>query len=325
LGGVALPDTSVQTKLAQVIDEIERKVVGQRKVIRHTLAAVLAGGHILFEDVPGTGKTTFATSLAKVLGLDFSRVQATPDLLPSELTGTMVFHPGQNEFQFREGPIFTQLLLVDEINRATPRTQSALLEAMAEERVSIDGTSHRLGSPFLVMATANPIESEGVFPLPEAQLDRFLVRLRLGYTDESDEITMVQRIRLGTDIALQQRMSGSELIELRTQVQQVHVQPEVLRYIVQLCRMTREHEQVELGASPRAVLALTAFAQGLAVLAGRDYVTPDDVQEAFVPVLDHRLKTFTKWARGADTDEVDVLEEVLSAISVPTEFAEVNH
>ncbi|QQE77158.1 MoxR family ATPase [Alicyclobacillus sp. SO9] len=318
-------DQSIQSKLIQVIDELEKKVIGQRQVIRHTLAAMLAGGHILFEDIPGTGKTTLATSLARVLGLDFSRVQATPDLLPSELTGTMVFHPGKNEFQFRQGPVFTQLLLVDEINRATPRTQSALLEAMAEQSVSVDGTSHVLRQPFLVMATANPIESQGVFPLPEAQLDRFLVRLQLGYTNEADEIAMVERIRFGNGFELQPILSGPDVIELRDFTRKVHVAPDVLQYIVRLCRQTREHEQVELGASPRAVLAVTAFAQGLAVVARRDYVIPDDVQEALVPVLDHRLKTFTKWARGTDTGEVDVLQEVLKQVPVPTEFAEVKH
>lgn len=312
------------SRVLAAIAEIEKQMVGQRTVIRHALGACLAGGHVLFEDVPGTGKTTLATAIAAVLGLNFTRIQGTPDLLPSELVGTMVFHPGTGEFQFRKGPVFTQLLLVDEINRATPRTQSALLEAMAEYHVSVDGTVHPLEQPFFVMATANPIESQGVFPLPEAQLDRFLVRLRLGYTSEDAEVEMVERIRFGTAIALEEQVAPEELQELKQLVKEVSVSEDVTRYIVRLCRATRTHGQIELGASPRSVLSLTAFAQALAFLANRTYVTPDDVQEAWKPVMEHRIKTFTRWNRTQQGAEPDPLQEVLESVPVPTEFAEID-
>ncbi|MCL6445076.1 MAG: MoxR family ATPase [Alicyclobacillus sp.] len=311
----------VVRQLTAVCNEMNKRMVGQDQVIRHTVAACIAGGHVLFEDVPGTGKTTLATSLAEVLGLDFARVQGTPDLLPSELVGTMVFHPGTAEFTFRSGPIFTQVLLMDEINRATPRTQSALLEAMAEHQVTVDGQTHRLGEPFFVMATANPIESQGVFPLPEAQLDRFLVQLKLGYTSEEEELEMVRRIRLGEQVLLNPIMTAQDVLAAREAVKAVAVVDDVLRYIVQLCRATRVHENVALGASPRSVLSLTAFAQALALLSGRTYVTPDDVQEAWLPVMRHRVRTHVEWRTdGPGGDTLDVLREVLEQVTVPAEL-----
>lgn len=317
--------TEIQTasgQLQAVCEEVERKVVGQPGVILHTVAACVAGGHVLFEDVPGTGKTTLAAAVAQVLGLAFGRVQGTPDLLPSELVGTMVFHPGEGAFSFRKGPIFTQVLLMDEINRATPRTQSALLEAMAEGQVSVDGVTHLLTQPFFVMATANPIESQGVFPLPEAQLDRFLVQLRLGYTSAAEEVEMIERIRLGDGVTLTAQMTAEQLLQARLATASVHVSRELLQYIVLLCQGTRSHEQIQLGASPRAAVQLTAFAQALALLAGRDFVRPDDVQEAWLPVMRHRIKTYIDWQGDGTAEAETVLTEVLANTLVPTEFAQ---
>ncbi len=309
-------------KLQNTQREIEKKIVGQAQVIRHTLAALLAGGHVLFEDVPGTGKTTLASTFAEVLGLSFNRVQGTPDLLPGDLVGTMVFHPKTAEFSFRKGPIFTQVLLMDEINRATPRTQSALLEAMAEGNVTVDGRTYSLNPPFFVMATANPLESQGVFPLPEAQLDRFLVQLNLGYLSEDDELEMVQRIRLRQPVSISRQLTAEDVLALQAEVRKVHVAEDVLRYVVRLCRATREHHQVALGASPRAVLALTAFAQALAMLSGRDFVTPDDVQEAWLPVLRHRVQTHVDWHSPGSVHEVEeTLMDVLHSVTAPVELA----
>lgn len=312
----------IATQLQAACMEVERKIIGQSTVIRHTLAAFAAGGHVLFEDVPGTGKTTLASSVAAALGLEFRRVQGTPDLLPGELTGTLVFHPSSADFQFHPGPVFTQVLLMDEINRATPRTQSALLEAMAEGHVSVDGQTYPLDPLFFVMATANPIESQGVFPLPEAQLDRFLVRLKLGYTSEQDEITMVQRIRLREQPTLAAVFNKEELMEVQGTAAQVFVHDDVVQYIVRLCRATRTHEGLALGASPRSVLSLTAFAQALALLEGRTYVTPDDVQEAWLPVMAHRVKSHLDWRNGGAAEEsVDILSEVLASVLVPAELS----
>lgn len=311
----------ITQRLQAACSEVERMMVGQSSVIRHTLAAFAAGGHVLMEDVPGTGKTTLAASVATVLGLDFARVQGTPDLLPGELTGTLVFHPAAADFQFHPGPVFTQVLLMDEINRATPRTQSALLEAMAEGHVSVDGKTYPLRMPFFVMATANPVESQGVFPLPEAQLDRFLVRLRLGYTTEQDEVAMVQRVRLQQLPVLSTALSAAELSDIQDYTAQVFVHDDVIRYIVRLCRATRVHEGLALGASPRSVLSLTAFSQALALLDGRTYVTPDDVQEAWLPVMEHRVKPHLDWRNsGMSEESMQILKEVLDSAQVPGEL-----
>lgn len=313
--------TEWQDKLTRVCTEIERRIVGQSRVIRHLVAACVAGGHVLLEDIPGTGKTTLANALAEVLGLTFSRVQGTPDLLPSDVVGTMVFHPAEAAFQFRPGPVFTQILLVDEINRTTPRTQSALLEAMAEGHVTVDGETRVLDRPFIVIATANPIESQGIFPLPEAQLDRFLVQLRLGYTNEEEEFAMVQRIRLGEQVELRPQLTAAELLAARKAAAAVHIADDVLRYIIALCRASRTHESVVLGASPRATLQLTAYSQALALLAGRTFIIPDDVQEAFMPVMEHRIQTRVNWSSvGRSEETAQVLEQVLASVTVPTEF-----
>ncbi|MCL6453666.1 MAG: MoxR family ATPase [Alicyclobacillus sp.] len=311
-------------RLQAVVAQVGHVMVGQDAVVRQALAACLAGGHVLFEDVPGTGKTTLAATLAAALGLRCTRVQGTPDLLPSELVGTMVFRPDEGAFTFRPGPIFTEILLMDEVNRATPRTQSALLEAMSEGRVSVDGVTHPLPQPFFVMATANPVESQGVFPLPEAQLDRFLVQLRLGYVAEEDELEMVRRVRLNRPVALERCMSAGEVEAAKQAVQSVHVAEDILAYIVRLCRASRAHEGVLLGASPRAVIALTAFCQALALLDGRGFVLPDDVKAAWKPVLRHRLQLQTGWDASVETasEASDrVLDEILAGVPVPTELA----
>lgn len=311
---------SISGQLKAIHEEISRKVVGQSKVIRHAIAALAASGHVLLEDVPGTGKTTLAAAIASVLGLRFHRVQGTPDLLPSELVGTMVFNPATAEFRFRQGPIFTQVLLMDEINRSTPRTQSALLEAMSEAQVSHDGDTHALQPPFFVIATANPIESQGIFPLPEAQLDRFLVRLKLGYTDEDDELEMVKRIQLEQATELKTLVSQAQVMEIRQHVRGVKVHNDVLRYIVRLCRATRSHDEILLGASPRSVIALTSFAQALATISNRDFVTPDDVQEAWLPVMNHRIRTKIEWQVDEHDEASSLLQHILTTVAAPTEF-----
>jgi len=311
----------IHSQFTAVLRNIQQVMVGQEKTIRHALCACLAGGHILLEDVPGTGKTTLANAIAKSLGLDFNRIQGTPDLLPGELTGAFIYQPKEGTFQFRKGPIFTQLLLMDEINRATPRTQSALLEAMAEHQVTVDGQSMQLGQPFFVIATANPIESQGVFPLPEAQIDRFLVQLSLGYINEDEEIEMVKRVRLGQKPSLEALMTVDEVRAAQNIVHSIHVSEEIVRYIVQCCRATRLHEQVILGASPRSILLLTAFAQSLAFSNKRNYVIPDDVREAWYPVMRHRIRMKVQWNENGTAQEIsEVLEEVIRTVEVPTEF-----
>jgi MoxR-like ATPase len=313
---------SMQQKLGRVLQVTAERMVGQSLVTRHAFAACLAGGHVLFEDVPGTGKTTLALTLAQTLGLTFRRIQGAPDLLPSDVTGTMILQPGTGTFEFRPGPVFTQLLLMDEINRATPRAQSALLEAMAERQVSVDGEAKSLPRPFFVLATANPVESQGVFPLPEAQLDRFLVQLKLGYVTETEEIEMVRRQESGRGGIVSSVMTADELILAQQLLSKVTIADDVLQYLVRMCRKTRERSDVMLGASPRAVIALTKFSQALAMLENRDFVTPDDVREAWFPVLRHRLR-LESWDidRGSVAAE-KILQQVLDAEPVPSEFVE---
>ncbi|WP_249226487.1 AAA family ATPase [Alicyclobacillus mengziensis] len=314
--------SAITADLQRAIAQMSRVMVGQTNVLRHALAACLAGGHVLFQDVPGTGKTTLAATMAKVMGLSFTRVQGTPDLLPSELVGTMVFRPDTGQFEFRKGPVFTQVLLMDEVNRATPRTQSALLEAMSEQQVTVDGLTRRLQDPFFVMATANPLESQGVFPLPEAQLDRFLVQLRLGYVELEEELEMIRRIRLQNPVVPEAVLNTQSLLEAKGAVRSVHVAEDIIRYIAVLCRKTRSHADVALGASPRAVLYLTAFSQALALLSGRSYVLPDDVKEAWYPVMRHRMMTRSGWSEAdGEQNQIDlILTEVLEQVPVPTEI-----
>ena len=301
-----------------ILDEVERAVVGKRAVLELVLLALLADGHVLLEDVPGVAKTLIARSFAAATGLSFARVQFTPDLLPSDVTGSSVFDQRSATFAFQPGPVFTNLLLGDEINRAPPKTQAALLEAMEERQVTADDGTHRLELPFLVMATQNPIEYEGTYPLPEAQLDRFLLRLRVGYPSGDDELRMLQaRARRGTDaVALDAVIDRSGLLTLQTAVEAVHVGEAVGRYMVDLVTATRDSSEVEVGASPRGSLALLRLSRARAALDGRDFVVPDDVKSVAVPALSHRLVLRPElWVRRIDAD--DVVRRILDAVPAP--------
>lgn len=274
----------------RIMANIEKVIVGKRAVLNLALAAYFSEGHILLEDVPGVAKTMFARALARSVGCSFKRLQCTPDLLPSDITGVSIFNQKTTEFEFRPGPIFAQTLLADEINRATPRTQAALLEAMAERRVTVDGQTYGLKPPFLVIATQNPVDQEGTFPLPEAQLDRFLVRLSLGYPTMDEEAKMLSRLQHGHPIdELKPVATVDEVIACQEAVRGVEVDEKVKRYILEVVHASRGHEDVLLGGSPRASIALFRTAQALAALSGRDYVIPDDVKKMAQPVLAHRL------------------------------------
>jgi MoxR-like ATPase len=301
-----------------ILDEVERAVVGKRDVLELVLLALLADGHVLLEDVPGVAKTLIARSFAAATGLRFGRVQFTPDLLPSDVTGSSVFDQRAASFEFRPGPVFCNLLLGDEINRAPPKTQAALLEAMEERQVTADDGTHQLEPPFLVLATQNPIEYEGTYPLPEAQLDRFLVRLRVGYPAADDEWRMLDaRARRGTDaVALRPVIDRYGLLSLQAAVEAVHVGPAVGRYMVALATATRESSEVEVGASPRGSLALLRLARARAALEGRDFVVPDDVKAVAVPALAHRLVLRPElWVRRVDA--ADVVQRVLDDVPAP--------
>jgi MoxR-like ATPase len=303
-----------------VLDEVDRVVVGKRDAVRLILLGILAGGHILIEDLPGLGKTLIAKSLATALGLDFSRVQFTPDLLPADVTGAVYLDQRAGDLAFRPGPVFAHLVLADEINRATPKTQSALLEAMAEGQVSVDGVSHPLPHPFVVLATDNPIEYEGTYPLPEAQLDRFLLRARIGYLPAEDEIALLhwhaRASAAATPPAVAKVTTAEEVRSLRRVVGAVEVDRRVLAYIVALLEATRSHRQIQVGASPRGGLALLHLARAAAVVAGRDYVLPDDVKALAVSALAHRLVLKPEmWVREVSADQV--VTELLAAVPVP--------
>mgnify|MGYP001078327871 CR=1 FL=1 len=280
----------IQQFAQTMIDNVERVIVGKRRAIELVVAALLCEGHVLIEDVPGTGKTMLARAMAASLGLSFKRLQCTPDLLPNDITGVSVFNQRSGEFEFRPGPAFVHVLLADEINRATPRTQSALLECMGEGQVTVDGVTYPLNRPFLVLATQNPIEYEGTFPLPEAQLDRFLLKLSVGYPSLQDEGQILLNLQREHPITtIEQVVDGAHLLSLRRQTWEVHVDDTVRDYIVRLIHATRNHSDLALGASPRGSLALFKMAQALAALRGRDFVLPDDVKTLAVPTLVHRL------------------------------------
>jgi MoxR-like ATPase len=305
-------------RCAAVLDEIERAVVGHRRSLELVLMGILSGGHVLIEDLPGLGKTLIARSFATALGLDFARIQFTPDLLPSDVVGAPLYDQRTGEMVFRPGPVFTQLLLADEINRTPPKTQAALLEAMGEGQVSIDGVTRRLSQPFVVLATDNPIEYEGTYELPEAQLDRFLMRLRLGYLSSDDEVAMLQRrIDRRQDAAvLQPVTSAAEVISMRQALEQVEIAPDLVDYVVAIVRATRSHAQIQVGASPRGGLALTQLARAQALLRGRDFVIPDDIKSIAVPALAHRITLRPElWVRQVKSD--DIVADLLGGVPTP--------
>jgi len=305
----------------RLAERIEGRLFGVGEAVRMILVGVLTGNHVLIDDVPGVGKTTMVRMFATLLGLSFRRVQFTPDLMPTDITGTSVLDLRTNEFEFRPGPLFTQVLLADEINRATPKTQAALLEAMQERQVTVDGVTYPLPTPFFVLATQNPVELEGTFPLPEAQLDRFLLRVRIGYPDEREEERILQTQpaeRTMPDAPLPDR---PDLDELRALIGAVRLEHPVRLYIVSLARATREHPELAVGASPRAIEQMGDAARAYALLDGRDYVLPDDVKALAEPVLGHRL-VVTMDARIRDRTQDEILREVLRLVPVPTEFRE---
>ena len=301
----------------RVIANVERVIVGKQEAVRLTLIAVLCSGHVLIEDVPGVGKTVLTKAIARSIGCGFKRIQFTPDLLPSDVTGVSMFNQGTATFEFRPGPIMSQFVLADEINRATPKTQSALLEAMEEQQITVDGDTHPLPRPFIVMATQNPIEYEGTFPLPEAQLDRFMLNISLGYPSPADEVTILGRQQRSHPVdSLDQMLTDSELVAIQWQIREVRVEQELREYIVALVAATRQHPQVYLGASPRGSLALFHAAQALAALSGREYVLPDDVKRLVKPTLSHRL-IIAPAARVRGVTASSVLDELLLAVPVP--------
>jgi MoxR-like ATPase len=301
-----------------VLDEIEGAVVGHRRSLELVLMGILAGGHVLLEDLPGLGKTLIARSFATTLGLEFARIQFTPDLLPSDVIGAPLYDQRTGQMVFRPGPVFTQLLLADEINRTPPKTQAALLEAMGEGQVSMDGVTRRLPQPFVVLATDNPIEYEGTYELPEAQLDRFLMRLRLGYLTSDDEATMLQRRidRRQEAAQLQPATSAAEVIAMRESLEQVEIAADLVDYVVAIVQATRVHAQIQVGASPRGGLALTQLARAQALLRGRDFVIPDDIKSIAVPALAHRITLRPElWVRQVKSD--DIVADLLKGVPTP--------
>lgn len=300
-------------------ENIQKVIVGKDEVIDLTLVAVLCEGHILLEDVPGIGKTTLARSLAASLGASFRRIQFTPDLLPSDVTGLNWFNQKKQAFEFRPGPVMAQVVLADEINRATPRTQSALLEAMQERQVTVDGVTRPLPRPFLVMATQNPVELEGTFPLPEAQIDRFLLRIAIGYPSQAEENAILERFRLSDPLPeLQAVTNPEEITQMQQERRQVRIQESLRDYIVKIARATRQHPEVELGASPRATLSLYQAAQAWAAIQGRDFVLPDDVKRVAPVVLTHRLMISPQaQLRGREPEEL--VTGIVETVPVPVE------
>lgn len=313
---IGIPEVSEISR--QVIAEVERAIVGKSALLRKIMAACLAGGHVLLEDYPGLGKTILAKSLAAALGLDFKRIQFTPDLLPGDITGSYIFNRERNQFELRKGPVFANIILADEINRASPKTQSALLEAMQETQVTLEGETMKLGEPFIVIATQNPIEYEGTFPLPEAQLDRFLVKLAVGYPSLEDEQAILRRRRerLRDEVAIGRVTDSEALLDMRQAVEQVYVEPDLERYIASLVHATRRDKRVVVGASPRGSLALLKLARAQAAIDGRDYVIPDDIKSYVEPALAHRLILEPEfWMKRRAVE--DILTQIVATVPVP--------
>ena len=318
LGETVMGPGQTAEKCSAILDELERAVVGRRRTLELVMIGILAGGHVLLEDLPGLGKTLIARSFARVLGLDFARIQFTPDLLPSDVVGASLYDQRSAEMVFRPGPVFTQLLLADEINRTPPKTQAALLEAMGEGQVSVDGETRRLPEPFIVLATDNPIEYEGTYELPEAQLDRFLMRLRLGHLKAADETVMLQRRvdRAREYVQLDAVTSPEGVLAMRDSLERVEVTPDLLEYIVAIVTATRRDAQIQVGASPRGGLALVQLARGQALLSQRDYIIPDDIKQVAVPALAHRVTLRPElWVRQVSADEV--VAKLLAAVPTP--------
>jgi len=302
----------------KIISEVERAIIGKKQLMREIMVAILAGGHILIEDFPGLGKTILSKSLAKALGLHFKRIQFTPDLLPSDITGSYIFNRSQNQFELRKGPIFANIILADEINRASPKTQSALLEAMQEVQVTLEGETMKLGEPFIVIATQNPIEYEGTFPLPEAQLDRFIVKLRVGYPSPLHEQEILQRRkeRKTDEVEIRQVTDENTLLNMRQVVEGIHIDKDLERYIVALVNNTRNDKRVAVGASPRGSLALLKLSRARAAFDGRSYVIPDDVKEFYIPALSHRLILEPEfWMKRRAVE--DILDSLQQSVPVP--------
>ena len=310
--------TAVNELSKRVIANVEKAIVGKRKQLILSLVSWLSGGHILLEDVPGGAKTMLARALARSLGCEFKRIQCTPDLLPTDITVASVFNPKTVQFEFRPGPVFTQIWLADEINRATPRSQAALLEAMAEGRVTVDGTTHELKPPFLVIATQNPVDHEGTFPLPEAQLDRFLTKFSLGYPSMEEELKMLELLQRSHPIdSLQPVASADELVAAQRAVREIYVDPKVQQYLLQIVHDSRQHDALALGGSPRASIALYRCSQAMAAVLGRNFVLPDDVKKVASAVMGHRLLLKPESRLRKVTAE-KVLENIIAEIAVPT-------
>ena len=305
------------TAVQRVVANVEKVIVGKGESVAFSLIAVICHGHVLIEDVPGVGKTVLTKAIARSIGCTFKRIQFTPDLLPSDVTGTSIYNQKTSNFEFRPGPIMAQIVLADEINRATPKTQSALLEAMEESQITVDGISYRLPEPFMVMATQNPIEYEGTFPLPEAQLDRFMMNISIGYPMSADEMNILDSHQHHHPLEdLSQIMTAEELVLIQQQVRNVHVDPTIREYIVAIANATRNHNNIYLGSSPRGSLALFRASPALAAMRGRGYVIPDDVKLLAKPTLAHRI-IVAPAARVRSITSTSVLEEILQSVSVP--------
>lgn len=316
-----MPNVKIHHKLEKVLNNIDQVVIGKRNIAELSMVALLAGGHVLLEDVPGVGKTVMVKALAKSIGASFKRIQFTPDLLPSDVTGVSIFNPKEQEFIFRPGPIMGHIILADEINRTSPKTQSALLEGMEEASVTVDGETRQLDKPFFVMATQNPIEHEGTYPLPEAQLDRFLFKMKMGYPNAAEELEILRRVQYDSPLEdLRPVLSLEELLQLQSEVKKVLVDDTVKAYIIELANRTRNNDWIYLGVSPRASIALMKASQAYAFLNGRDYVLPDDVQYLVPFVFAHRLILKSE-ARYEEMNNEFIIREIISTTPVPVKRA----